>query len=211
MSVPWVDGMRRAWVRHRLTDPTFAFVAEPPPDDEWVAIDCETTGFDVDRDRIVSIEAVRIAGNRLLTSERLELIVRPDRTIPDDAVGPPPGERDGGKGMPAALAMRRLLAHIGSRPLVGYYLAFDVAMLDREIQPLLGIGLPQSRIEVSALYYEYRNRQLPPQERGGRIDLRFATLMADLGLPMGTRSASFGPAVMAGLAFLKLRRLLRDG
>jgi DNA polymerase-3 subunit epsilon len=54
---------------------------EPPPDNEWVALDCETTGLDVNTDEIISVAAVRIAGNRLLTSERLELLARPERRV----------------------------------------------------------------------------------------------------------------------------------
>jgi DNA polymerase-3 subunit epsilon len=100
--------------------------------------------------------------------------------------------------------MRRLLAFIGSRPLVGYYLEFDVAMLNREIWPLLGVRLPQAKIEVSSMYYEFRNRQLPPHERGGMIDLRFATMMDRLGLPLRDAHDALNDAVMAGLAFLKL-------
>ena len=52
-----------------------------PPPHEWVALDCETTGLDVRTDEIVSIGAVRIEGDRIVTSERLELLVRPERGI----------------------------------------------------------------------------------------------------------------------------------
>ena len=77
----------------------------------------------------------------------------------------------------------QLLHFIGSRPLVGYYLEFDLAMIDRALFPLLGMGLPQPKHEVSAIYYDYVFRQLPPHLRDGDIDLRFATLMAALDLP----------------------------
>jgi DNA polymerase-3 subunit epsilon len=94
---------------------------------------------------------------------------------------------------------------------VGYYVAFDVAMLNREVWRLLGVRLPQRRIEVSALYYELKNRRLPPLQRGNvPIDLRFATLMADLGLPMREAHDALNDAVMAGLAFIKLRQLLGE-
>ena len=69
----------RRWLLYHLADEHFAFMYDAPPADEWVALDCETTGLDVRHDQIVSIGAVRIVGNRLLTSERLELLVRPER------------------------------------------------------------------------------------------------------------------------------------
>jgi DNA polymerase-3 subunit epsilon len=204
--------LRLGWLLYHLAEPEFAFMYDPAPDGEWVAIDCETTGLDVRRDRIVSIGAVRIVGNRLLTSQRLELLVRPDRAPGPDSVRVHLlRERDVAQGMDPAQAMRRLLRFIGSRPLVGYYLEFDVAMLNREIWRLLGVRLPQRRIEVSAMYWELKNRGLPPLERGNvPIDLRFTTLMRELDLPLREAHDALNDAVMAGLAFIKLRHLLED-
>lgn len=204
--------LRRSWSIRRLADVHFAFMYDPPPHDEWVALDCETTGLDVRRDRIISIGAVRICGHRLLTSQRLELLVRPERAL--DAASVPVHmlrERDVAQGLDPAIAIRRLLEFIGSRPLVGYYLEFDIAMLNREVGPLLGVRLPQPKIEVSAMYYDFRNRQLPAHQRGGSIDLRFATMMSELALPLRPAHDALNDAVMAGLAFVKLRGLLTPG
>ena len=205
----WLDSLRRWWLLYHIVDKHFAFMYEPPPENEWVALDCETTGLNVHRDRIISVGAVRIAGNRLLTSERLEMLVRPERAIKADSVRVHRlRERDVAQGISPEAAMRHLLEFIGSRPLVGYFLEFDIAMLNREIWPLLGVRLPQRKIEVSAMFYDFKNRQLPPHQRGGMIDLRFATMMNDLALPLRDAHDALSDAVMAGLAFLKLRRLL---
>lgn len=206
----WLAALRRTWLLYHLADAHFSFMYDAAPTGEWVALDCETTGLDVRRDRIISIAAVRIVGNRLLTSQRLELLVRPERALKADSVRVHHlRERDVAKGLPPAQAMRQLLDFVGSRPLVGYYLEFDVAMLNREIWRLLGVRLPQPKIEVSAMYYDFKNRQLPAHERGGTIDLRFATMMSDLGLPLRNAHDALNDAVMAGLAFLKLRSLLQ--
>jgi DNA polymerase-3 subunit epsilon len=202
--------LRRAWLRRRLADPAYAFLFDPPPTDEWVALDCETTGLNVRSDEIIAIGAVRIAGNRILTSQRLELLVRPDKGVSAESVRIHRlRERDVAQGLPLAEALHQLLHFVGSRPLVGYYLEFDVAMLNRALKPLLGMGLPQPRIEVSALYYDHKFRQLPPyrQHDNAEIDLRFATLMHDLGLPRREAHDALNDAVMAALAFVKLRQL----
>jgi DNA polymerase-3 subunit epsilon len=207
----WLARLWSGWLLYHLADPHFAFMYDAPPDGEWVALDCETTGLDVKRDRIISIGAVRIVGTRLLTCQRLELLVRPERALKADSVRVHRlREQDVAQGMDPEQAMRRLLEFIGSRPLVGYYLEFDVAMVNREIWPLLGVGLPQPKIEVSSMYYDFKNRQRPLHERGGAIDLRFATMMNDLALPLRDAHDALNDAVMAGLAFLKLRRLLSD-
>jgi DNA polymerase-3 subunit epsilon len=206
----WWQTKKREWAMRRLKRPEFSFVFDEPPPDEWVSLDCETTGLDVMRDEIISIGAVRIAGQRILTSERLELLVRPERGVSADSVRIHRlREQDVAQGLPVEEAVKRLLHFIGSRPLVGYYLEFDVAMLNRAVRPLLGIGLPQPKIEVSALYYEYKFNQLPPyqQHDNADIDLHFDRLMADLALPVRDAHDALNDAVMAALAFIKLRQL----
>src|SRR5262245_11032014 len=207
----WIDRVRREWLLFHLAEPEVAFMFDPEPREEWVAIDCETTGLDVSRDQIVAIGAVRTEGNRVLTSQRLELLVRPERKLSAASVRVHMlRERDVAQGIDPVQAMRRLLEFIGSRPLVGYYLEFDVAMLNREIWPLLGVRLPQRKLEVSAMYYDYKNRLLPAHERGRMIDLRFATMMTELGLPLREAHDALNDAVMAALAFVKLRWLLSN-
>lgn len=206
----WLAQARRAWQQQHLSDPQYAFLLGPAPPQEWVALDCDTTGLNRHSDEIVSVGAVRIVGDRILTSERLELLVRADE-------GPSAAgarihrlrERDPDQGLPLAQAMHQLLHFIGSRPLVGYYLEFNVALLNRAIAPLIGIELPQAQIEVSALYYDYKFKQLAPSHQQGNvdIDLRFAPLMADLQLPVLEVHDAMNEAVMAALAFVKLRHL----
>jgi DNA polymerase-3 subunit epsilon len=217
MTMPWramkrgLDALHRRWMLYHLVDARFALMYDDPPAGEWVALDCETTGLDVRHDQIVSIGAVRIVGNRLLTSQRLELLVRPERSLKVDSMRVHRlRERDVAQGLDPLQAMRLLLHFIGSRPLVGYYLEFDVAMLNREIWPMLGVRLPQPKIEVSAMYYDFKSRQMPAHARGQPIDLRFATIMNDLALPLREAHDALNDAVMAGLAFVKLRRLLAE-
>lgn len=209
----WWGTLKREWLLYHLGDPAFRFMFDPPPDKEWVSLDCETTGLNVRTDEIIAIAAVRILGNRIMTSERLELLVRPERRVSAESVRIHRlRERDVAQGVPIDEAVKQLMHFIGSRPLVGYYLEFDVAMLNRAIWPLLGQGLPQAKIEVSSLYYDHKFRQLSPYQREvhADIDLRFATLMQDLGLPLRDAHDPLNDAVMAALAFIKLRQLHGD-
>ena len=207
---PWAAARRR-WLQHRLRRPEYAFLLEPGPPGEWVAIDCETTGLDVRTDEVVSIGAVRVCGQRIVASERLELLVRPAGPVSAESVRIHRlRAQDVAQARPLPELLPQLLHFIGGRPLVGYYLEFDVAMLNRAVRPWLGIGLPQPCIEVSALYYDYRFRQLPPyqQHANADIDLRLATLVRELDLPARDAHDAVNDAVTAALAFIKLRRLL---
>ncbi|WP_410003872.1 3'-5' exonuclease [Ralstonia sp. TCR112] len=206
----WLQALRKRRLLRRLRDPAFRFLFDAPPLDEWIALDCETTGLNVRTDEIISIGAVRIVGNRILTSECLELLIRPQGEMrPESICVHRLRNRDLDSGVSIEQAVHTLLHFIGSRPLVGYYLEFDVAMLNRVVMPMLGIGLPQPKIEVSALYYDHQFRQLPPYRQQGDpdLDLRFATVMKELDLPTWDAHEALNDAVMAALAFVKLRHL----
>jgi DNA polymerase III subunit epsilon len=207
--VGWINYLKREWLLYHLGDTRFRFMWDPPPDNEWVALDCETTGLNVRTDEIISIAAVRIVGNRVMTSERIELLVRPERRVSAESVRVHQlREQDVVGGIAPEAALIQLLYFIGSRPLVGYYLEFDLAMIDRALFPLLGMGLPQPKYEVSAMYYDYKFRKLPAHQQDRSIDLRFVTLMNDLELPLRQAHDALNDAVMAALAFIKLRQLL---
>jgi DNA polymerase III subunit epsilon len=207
-TAPW-HRLVREWMLYHLGDQRFRFLYDTPPPDEWVSVDCETTGLNPNRDEIISIGAVRIVGQRVMTSERFNVLVRPSKAISADAVKVHGlREQDVAQGLAPDEALKQLLHFIGPRPLVGYYLEFDVALINRALFPMLGVRLPQPQIEISALYYDWKQRQLPPYQHGASIDLRLATLMKDLALPTRHAHDAVNDAIMAALAFIKLRSLL---
>lgn len=196
--------LKQSWYRRRLRRPDYELLFDPPPEDEWVSVDCETTGLDIRRDQIVAIGAVKIKASRILTAERFELLVRPSVNMGAESIRVHRlREMDVALGVDPEEAIRRFLDFVGPRPLVGYYLEFDVAMLNRLVRPYLGIPLPQQKIEVSGLYYDYKLRQNPD----ANIDLRFNALLDDLQLPHRDEHDAFNDALMAALAFVKLRSL----
>lgn len=207
----WHD-LRRWWLRYHMGLPEFAFILDPAPANEWVSFDCETTGLQVGKDEIISIGAVRIAGDRIIASERLHVLVRPEKGVSAKSIVIHHlRAQDVAKGVTPEEAIKRLLHFIGSRPLVGYYLEFDVAMVNQVLFPMLGFGLPQPQIEVSALYHSHKMRhlQMHLRQTSPEVDLRLASMMKDLDLPMLPAHDPVNDAVMAAMAFIKLRHLLK--
>ncbi len=204
--------IRREWRLRHLSDPGYGFLFEPAPAHEWVSLACATTGHDQHSDRILSLSAVRVRGHRVLGSERLELLLRPDGPVPKEALRRHRlREQDLAQGLSALQAADQLLRFVGSRPLLGYYLEFDVAMLDRIVKPLIGIGLPQEQLEVSSLYYDWKLNQLPPyQQDGVNIDLRFSSMLQALDLPQREGPDPLDRAVLTALAFIKLRQMTAE-
>jgi DNA polymerase III subunit epsilon len=202
--------LRRQFWRASLADHAYRFLFEPGPEGEAVSLDCETTGLDPRTDDVVAVAAVRIQGNRILLSGRFEALVRPEDSQPGAESIKVHGlrRRDVAEARPMRSLLPELLRFIGGRPLVGYYIDFDVAMLDRHAINLIQTRLPNPRIEVSSLYYERKYGDAPP---GTVLDLRFASILADLRIPPLPQHDALNDALMAGMAYLALRDMKRRG
>ena len=192
--------------RKRLKDPKYACLFDPPPEDRYICFDVETTGLDPKVDDIISIAAVKIEKNRILSSQKFERFIRLERPL-DRANIEVHRIRscDLEEGCSIDTALEEFLDFIGNHTLVGYYLEFDVAMINKYLKPRVGIVLPNRQIEVSALYYDYKIGRIPQ----GNVDLRFDTIMQTLDLPRMSRHNALNDALMTAMIFIKLNYLKR--
>ncbi|QKJ65757.1 3'-5' exonuclease [Deefgea piscis] len=187
--------------KRRLRDPQFEFLFAKPPHNEWVSIDCETTSLNPKQAEILSIAAVIIRGNCILRSSSQQWLVKPSGAI-DPKTIPIHGlrQQDVAQGLTLHEALSQLLHFIGSRPIVGYYLEFDLAVINRQLKPWLGITLPNQGIEVSSLYYDKKVSAYRPD-----VDLSLETILTELDIPTLPRHNPLNDAVIAALIFLKLK------
>ncbi len=201
--------LRNLAYRVTLADDRYRFLFESGPPGEVVAIDCETTGLNPRRDELIAIAAIRISGNVIATSEAFTAVVRADR-VPTAASIKVHKLR--AQDVAAGLEMHRLipelLRFIGGRPIVGYYVAFDVAMLDKYVLPFIEAKLPNVRVDISSMYYALKYRDAPP---GTVHDLRFASILADLKLPPLEQHDAYNDALMTAMAFVQLRDMQARG
>jgi DNA polymerase III subunit epsilon len=173
--------IRRNIDRLLLADQSYAFLFERGETGELVSLDCETSGFNILADDVISIAAIKIRGSRILTSEAFQAVVRPGAAMETSAIKVHHlREQDVAHARPMRQVLPDLLRFVGNRPLVGYWIAFDVRMLNKYLFSLLNIHLPNRLIDVSELYYARKYGSAPP---GTAIDLRYASILADLGLP----------------------------
>ena len=144
--------------RKKLKDEAFAFLFETPPSDEVVVFDTETTGLNPKKDEILSIGAVIVKENKILTSQKFELFVKPTRDINEESIKIHQIRNiDLQNGLESKEAILQFLQFIGSRPLVGYYIEFDTKMVNKYVKALLGISLPNEQIEVSGIYHDKKS------------------------------------------------------
>lgn len=194
--------LRRFRDRREHRDGPWGFLFAPCDGDEVVSLDCETTGLDVSRAEILSIGAVKIRGRRVLTSERLDIKLKAPASLDGESIKIHKlRAADLADGVEVDDALRQLLAFIGNRPLLGYYVNFDVRMLDKYLRPLLGFGLPNRTIELSHVYHDI----IKWKSVGGSVDLRFDTIAAKLDVPIIERHTALGDAITVALMYVRLK------
>lgn len=193
--------LKKAWARGKLSDPNYAGLFDEHPD-ELVSFDCETTSLNVREAEILSIGAVKIRNNSILTSESFYVLVKPEGVMEASNVkihGLRP--KDVSNGMPVAEAVYQLLDFIGGRPLVGYYLEYDIKLVNKFLKPLIGIGLPNRAIEVSGIYYDQEIKK----HHDGYVDLSMAAIFNQLRLPDLPRHDALNDAINVALMYLMLQ------
>ncbi len=194
----------KKWNRNRLTDERFAFLFEEENSGEIVVFDCETTGLSPKKDDIISIGAVKVKDNRILTNEAIHLYVKQEKQINHKSITIHQIRHcDLEDAIPIEEAIEKFLYFIGSRTLVGYYLEFDVAMINKYTRPMIGVTLPNKMEEVSAHYYDKKIKTIPQ----GNIDLRFDTILKDLDLPELQAHDALNDAVMTAMMYLKIKNV----
>ena len=99
-------------------------------------------------------------------------------------------------------AIESFLRFIGPRKLVGYYLEFDVAMINKYAKEFIGATLPNPQTEVSALYFDKKNDVFGSKN----VDLRFESIMKELDLPIFGQHSAYYDALMTSLIFVKLKK-----
>ena len=185
-------------------DKRFEFLFDKKvPYDEYVAIDCETTGLNPKKDEIISLAAVLIKDKKILLSKSLYLKIKPKSEIQKESIKI---HKIRACELLDALdtkeAIERFLYFIKNRPLVGYYLEFDINMINKYTKKFFGFKLPNEKIEVSGLYYDKKQKIIPQ----GYIDLRFDTILKDLNIPKFSAHNAFNDALMTAMMFLKLTK-----
>ncbi len=190
--------------KKNLKDKKYLYLFDEPNNNEYVCFDCETTGLDPKKDDIISIGAVIIKNNTIVASKKFVKFIKPKTKLQVEAIKVHHiRECDLEDAEDINKVIKEFLEFIGNRTLVGYFLEFDIAMINKYLKPILGIKLPNKALEVSAIYYDYKIEIIPQ----ANIDLRFNTIMNELKIPSLGKHDAYNDAIMTSMIFIKLKNL----
>ncbi len=190
------------WKKSKLKDEKYSFLFDTPKDGEYVCLDCETTGLSPKKDEILSIGAVLIKDNKILMRNTFNIFVKPSQNVTEESIKihqirPVDLEN----AVEPKIAILKLLDFIGNRPIVGYYIKFDIAIISKYTKDLIGIKLPNESIEVSSMYFKTKKRSSDYEF----VDLKFDTIMKELDIPELGKHDALNDAIMTSMIFLKLK------
>jgi DNA polymerase-3 subunit epsilon len=108
-------------------------------DSRLVVVDVESTGLDLNKDRLIAIGAVAVTGGQIDLADSFEIVLRQDKVSDKDnilihGIGGQ-AQRDG---QPPVEALLAFLDYLGKSPLVAFHVTFDETMIRRAMRTYLG-------------------------------------------------------------------------
>ena len=182
-----IRSLRRAADRRRQADGHYGWLFNPYTGDEMVAIGCETSGLDPRTADLISIGAVRLTSERVLTTDSLDLCLRGDNHDEGETLG---------------AALETLLDFIGNRPLLGWRIDFDREVIDRHLRPHLGFDLPNAMLDMAQVYRRETRRTRSQREP----DPCFEALARNIGMPITSQRAALSEALTTASMYVHLKK-----
>jgi DNA polymerase-3 subunit epsilon len=136
---------------------------EPFEASRYVVLDVESTGLDLNKDRLIAIGAVVVEGGKVVLRESFEIVLRQDKVSTKDnilihGIG---GEAQR-EGLDPVTGLLDFLDFIGKMPLVAFHVTFDQTMIKRAIKEYLGFEFKHQWLDLAyvmpGLLPEYARR-----------------------------------------------------
>lgn len=163
----------------------------------YVVFDCETTGLNPKKDRILSIGAVPIKGQRIKIKESLEIYVEQTYFDPKSASIHGITQENDLLKQTEQEAVKSFLNLIKNHTLVGHHVNFDVAMINQALKRMNLPKLKNKTLDTNELYL--KKRGIPLEQRYSLDELCEA-----FHIPKKDRHTATGDAFLTAQIMLKL-------
>jgi DNA polymerase-3 subunit epsilon len=128
------------------------FRRTPLGDARWVVIDCETSGLDPKRDRLLSVGAVWVRGRRIALAEAYgAVLAQAQPSAPENIVIHGIGGEAQRAGRPAVEVLRELSEFAAGGIPVAFHAPFDAEILKRASKSAAAPALPRRWLDLAQL------------------------------------------------------------
>ena len=172
----------------------------------FVALDTETTGFDYDIDRMLSIGAISIVGNAITVANAFEIYLEQSHFNPKTV--PIHGILHHGKRQKHSEedALKQFLTYIEDSVLIAHHAAFDINMIN---QALNRMGLPNLKNKVIDTKDLYLDTRIKSNFTDKSIQFSLDDIAEAYSINLMDRHTASGDALIAALIFLKTTAILK--
>ncbi len=118
----------------------------------WVVIDCETSGLDAKRDRLLSLGAVSVRGRRIALADAYGAVIRQAQASARENIAIHGiGAEAQRAGRPAEEALRELAAFAADAVPAAFHAPFDAEVLRRALKAAGAPPLPRRWLDLAQL------------------------------------------------------------
>lgn len=191
----------RLFTKRKATGALKELYETPVRDEAWLAVDVETTGLDPATDQLLSIGWVAVEGSDIVLAESEHLIVRPEHDA--ESVGESAtlhGLTDDilATGVPAEVAVEKLLQALRGRTLLAHYAQMEIGFLDPLCRKYFGARFKVPVADTMQREYE---AMLRSGRQPVRDELRLWSLCDKYGIPHMKAHHALNDAVACALVW----------
>ncbi len=209
--IAWKRPKHPGFVQQYLDQTKRSLLRKTPLEElRLVALDTECSGFEVGRDRLLSVGVMEVDLSRILLNTSYEWLVYQPNIVANKATeihGILPS--DTLQGIPERQMLTELLPRISGAIIVGHQIWFDALMLNNALMRNFGIPFRNPTIDVGPMAMN----ELQAFRKSGYINQRppsLEDLCAHFGLPQYDRHTAEGDAYIAAEIFLLMCGQIRQ-
>lgn len=189
--------------------------ATPLNEVRFVSLDCETTGTDAKRDRLITMGAITVRDGEILLDDQFEALLRISHNTSSVLVHGITAEAAARDGVEEEEALRKFLDYLGGSVIVGHHIGFDVEVISRGCQRAFGLDLSNRWLDTMELTLHLEDAGAFDGMREGLNthnpfrDFSLDGLCRLFHVPPHDRHTAEGDAFITAQIFLKLLRMAK--
>lgn len=174
-------------------------------DTNFVVLDTETTGFDFEIDRIISIGAVTVREQEIIIASSFEVYIKQERfnaaTVEFHGII----KNEKFETLTETRALEQFLDYIGNAVLVAHHANFDITMIN---QALKRNGLPKLKNKVLDTLSLYRATRIKSNLIDQKKMYSLDEIAENYDIDVSDRHTAAGDALITAIIFLKTLNIL---